>query len=268
MKRRIYKIGICIVTIGIVFILFCNIDVRAEKLEKYEKEKMQENMTTEKLEEDMVEKEEIKLTQEYVCSEFGIDESEFEGVDFEDFVAYYDLSYDTIHNELVGYLLRRYKEDYGKVRTPDYRQVFGKAEEAKLTEENQDTIAIVFLSQVTGEEHHYHIFDFEIGKIIIGEGSESTILEDEIVGEADEQVKEELIELFEKYNVYSWETKPQKTRSGDIVGTLPSWSFEIKFSDNTIYRIHGDTFTDETAPESFDLFVNDLKALATSSSEE
>ncbi len=49
---------------------------------------------------------EIKLTQEYVCSEFGIDESEFESVDFEDFVAYYDLSYDTIHVETVACLQR------------------------------------------------------------------------------------------------------------------------------------------------------------------
>ena len=260
MKRNVHKVIISAMILHTVcFLLGCK-DI--------EDEKSLDNPIETVVEENQIEDNEdtsMKVTMEYVCKEYNMDESDFEGVDFEDFVNEFNLTYEKIKKENVKVLLQCYKEDYGKVKTPDYRQVFAMVNEAKLTEENQDTIAIVLLSQIKGEEHHYHIFDFEIGKIIIGEGSESTILEDEIVGEADEQVKEELIELFEKYNVYSWETKPQKTWSGDIVGTLPSWSFKVKFSDNTIYRIHGDTFTDETAPESFDLFVNDLKALATSS---
>lgn len=48
------------------------------------------------------------------------------------------------------------------------------------------------------------------------------------------------------------------------MGTTGSWSLDIKFEDATIYEIHGNGLTDETAPENLDLFVQDLKALATS----
>ena len=267
MKRNVHKVIISAMILHTVcFLLGCK-DI--------EDEKSLDNPIETVVEENQIEDNEdtsMKVTMEYVCKEYNMDESDFEGVDFEDFVNEFNLKYEKIKKENVKVLLQCYKEDYGKVKTPDYRQVFAMVNEAKLTEENQDTIAIVLLSQIKGEEHHYHIFDFEIGKIIIGEGSESTILEDEIVGEADEQVKEEIIKLFEEYDAYSWkqsnDLKSEINIANGEAGTTTSWSFKVKFSDNTIYRIHGDTFTDETAPESFDLFVNDLKALATSSSEE
>lgn len=37
-----------------------------------------------------------KLTLEYVCEEFGMDESEFADVDFDAFVDYYGLTYENI----------------------------------------------------------------------------------------------------------------------------------------------------------------------------
>lgn len=52
----------------------------------------------------------IELTQEYVCREFGISESEFEGVDFDRFVDYYGLTYEDLNNESVAYLLQEYKK--------------------------------------------------------------------------------------------------------------------------------------------------------------
>ena len=52
------------------------------------------------------------------------------------------------------------------------------------------------------------------------------------------------------------------------VGTECRWYLKIRFNNGTIYRIYGDTLTDETAPENFDLFVEDLKALAASSATE
>ena len=64
------------------------------------------------------------LTLEYVCDEFQIDESEFADVDFERFVNYYNLSYETIHNENVEFLLEKYKENLEKIELPDYSLMY------------------------------------------------------------------------------------------------------------------------------------------------
>ncbi len=278
MKKNICKIILFAMVFVIVLAIYIYVDSDKHRCMKDSGAdgvlKKQENVVANEKkaqnENDTVEgnNEEMELTKEYVCSEFGIDEAEFEGVDFEDFVDYYNLSYDTIHKEAVAYLLKRYKEDYGKVRIPDYRDIFKYVGTATLTKENQNEISIVFFSRIEGEEHFFYIFDFEIGKIIVGSGSEANVCEDDIVGEADGNVKSAIIALFEQYNIYSWRTRKANASTStnkDIMGTTGSWSLDIKFEDATIYGIHGKGLTDETTPEDLDLFVEDLKALATSS---
>lgn len=213
------------------------------------------------------EEESMKVTMEYICRRFNMSESDFEGVDFEDFVDYYNLTYDTIENQSIKYLLRKYKENYGKPRIPDYRVTLSNLESVELTEENVNSIDIVYFSRIEGEEHNFYIFDFEIGQIIVGSGSESMVSHEDIVGEADEQIKEEIVALIEKYNVFTWQTKIKESNNTGIVGTIDSWLLNIKFDDETMYGIYGRGLNDKYAPEDLDLFVEELKALATSSGE-
>ena len=278
MKKNICKIKpyiIIIVTAIVVFIYICcekNRDIENNVVkESWEK---QEDVVNEKEienENNIVERddEEMELTKEYVCNEFGIDESEFEGVDFEEFVDYYDLSYYTIHKEAVAYLLKRYKEDYGKIKIPDYSYIYNYDKDIRLTKENQESIAIVFFSNTLELSNDYYIFDFEIEKILVGSGFESHISENDIVGETNNVIKDKIIELFDKYDVYSW--KVPKQRNDDIYGTedgYTSWSLGIQFNDGTIWGLTGELINGDDAPEDLDLFVEDLKALAISSEDE
>ena len=189
--KKIVKYTFCVI-LYVILLSACKEEVKVDNKNAdgtgVEQVKDEDNQEIENSTPDDVQLDE-KVTMEYVCSEFGIDESEFEGLDFEVFVDYYDLSYDTIHKEAVAYLLKRYKENYGKPRIPDYRVTLSNLESAELTKENVNSIDIVYFSQINGEEHNFYIVDFDIGQIIEGSGSESMVSYDDIVGEANEQTK-------------------------------------------------------------------------------
>ena len=89
------------------------------------------------------------------------------------------------------------------------------------------------------------------------------------MGETNNVIKDKIIELFDKYDVYSW--KVPKQRNDDIYGTedgYTSWSLGIQFNDGTIWGLTGELINGDDAPEDLDLFVEDLKALAISSEDE
>lgn len=214
---------------------------------------------------------EKELTIEYVCDKFGIDESEFEGVGFDDFVNFYDLSYETIQNEAVAFLLQRYKDNRGKTKIPNYHEMFNCVDKIALTKENQDDINVVIFQSSIDDSNEFYIFDFQIEKVIISR-TDTTISDDEIVGVTNETIKDGIIGLFETYDVYAWRQNEKvaeytETNEGDTGGTM-RWYLKIQFVDGKMYRLYGSTLTDETAPENFDLFVEELKALATSSANE
>ncbi len=270
MKDRICRMLIDVVVLSLcMFLVGCK---NAEEKESDTIEKVQENVGDNEMQDKILiegDEESMKVTMEYVCSEFGMSESDFDGIDFEDFVNEYNLTYEKIQREDVGFLLQCYKEDYGKVKIPDYLYIYNYNENIRLTKENQENIAIVFFANTLELSNDYYIFDFEIGQIIVGSGSESMVSYDDIVGETNNVIKDKIIELFDKYDVYSW--KVPKQRNDDIYGTedgYTSWSLRIQFNDGTIWGLTGELINGDDAPENFDLFVEELKALATSSANE
>lgn len=83
------------------------------------------------------------LTPEYVCEEFGMDESEFEGVDFDAFVSYYGLTYDNIKEGDPRFLLNDYKAMEDKTEIPDYTSM--KITTDKFLPEYQDKAEVVVI---------------------------------------------------------------------------------------------------------------------------
>ena len=148
-------------------------------------------------------------------------------------------------------------------------KIFNYKSQVPLTEDNQEHMVILVFSHYLGLKNEYYIFDFEKGKIMFGVGVESMVGGEDIVGDADETVKQSIIALFEKYDVYSWEQKDVREGKAypDVMDGGASWRLKILFSDDTVYRLYGETLNDETAPESLDLFLEDLKALAPDSEE-
>ncbi len=174
----------------------------------------------------------LELTQEYVCSAFGIPESAFEGVDFDRFVDHYGLTYENIHNESVAYLLKEYKENNGENEFYDYRYMYNSDKDAALTLDNQKTISVVLCAQIEEDLKSFWIFDFEKGIKIAGTGAEDVIHKDRIVAALTPEHKEQVLELFEKYDVYTWYKNREELDSGD-------WYLSVKFQDGTIALVSG-----------------------------
>ncbi len=248
MGKLAYQI---IIFIGIVSVLiFLNgcIDISKEemKVEKMQKEEKQ-----------------TKLTKEYACNELGVDEKLLEDVDFEVFVNYYNI-YDDVTKESVELSLEYFKAK--DMLLTDYDQIFANIEQVELTEERMENVGIIFWKEVSEGQHKVMVYDFVFGKIIRGQHS-NTVLEDDIVGNADENTLIVVTELLEKYDAYSWSQKDNlkvdvPMSENVLWDDVSSWSFKIKFNDGTMYCLRGDTLTDDSAPKNFDKFVEELKSLA------
>lgn len=173
-----------------------------------------------------------ELTREYVCNQFGISEAEFEGVDFDSFVDYYGLTYENIRDESVEYLLRQYKENDGGPASYDYRYMYAGTEGAALTAEDRDRVSVVFLAQNEDDLHSFWIFDFEKGIKLVGGGSERVIDKDSVTAALDQEHKEQVLALFEKYDVYAWYENGERPDASD-------WYLSVQLQDGTVALTSG-----------------------------
>ena len=189
-----------------------------------------------------------ELTQEYVCSEFGIPEAEFEGVDFARFVDYYGLSYENIHNESVEYLLREYKKNNGEPAFYDYRYMYDADRDAVLTREDQNSVSVVFLAQAEDDLNSYWIFDFEKGIKIVGAGAVQVIPGDNVTAALTQEHREQVLGLFEKYDVYAWYEGREELNSGEEQSleeqsleeqSSDRWYLSVRLQDGTVASVSG-----------------------------
>lgn len=194
---------------------------------------------------------EMDLTMEYVCSEFGIPESEFEGVDFDSFVEYYGLTYENIHRESVEYLLNEYKKNNGEIEFYDYKYMNNPTNGMILTSENQDDLSVLYCSKVEGDLRSFWIFDFEKGIIIADTGTDQVIHKDKIIATLSDKDKEDILVLFSKYDVYSWYENKENLTSGE-------WYLSVEFKDGTIAGVSGSSIDENT---DFDGLLSELKVL-------
>ncbi|MGN0396255.1 MAG: hypothetical protein ACI4EF_12900 [Coprococcus sp.] len=189
------------------------------------------------------------LTQEFVCNEFDIQESEFEGVDFSDFIEYYGLTYDNISNEDVSYLLNQYKENGGQVKFYDYKYMYNGKTDTKLTADNKDGVVTVLCAKKEGDLNSYWIYDFEQGIKIAGNGSESVINRDNIVATLTDEHKADVLRVFDEFDIYAWYERQEELTAGE-------WYISVEFSDGSIALISG-----STSDKDFDFegFLNKLQ---------
>jgi len=173
------------------------------------------------------------LTLEYVCSEFDIDEAEFEGVDFDAFVSYYGLTYDNIGEGNPRFLLNDYKALEDKTAVPDYGSI--KATTNKFLPEYKDRTETVIIENVKGEQCRITIIDLKLGKIFSASGSLDNISSRDIVRDVDDTVKKSVADNMDKYNICDW--VQENSGDEDVAGTQSGVTIIIKMDDDTVYGI-------------------------------
>ncbi len=196
------------------------------------------------------------LTPEYVCEELGIDESEFEGVDFDAFVSYYGLTYDNIGEGDPQFLLNDYKAMEDNTEIPDYTSM--KVTTDKFLPEYQDKAEVVVIEDVKGETCQITVLDFELGKVFSASGSLDNITAADIVRDTDDTVKKAVMDSMDKNNICNW-TASNENADEDITGTEAGCTIIIKMSDETCYGI---SYKPGDATDNMDKFVSDIEAIA------
>ena len=207
----------------------------------------------------------MKLTIEYVCDKYDIDKSEFDGIDFNDFVEYYDLTYENIASENIPFLLNDYKSLTYKVKIPKYDSSI--TTDTFLTEykEKIEVVRIVDIrADGSVEECVYTIVDFNIGLILVSSYPTSALSEDNIVGETDDDIKEKVKDSFEKYDVYNWKENVSSNNSEeDEIGTSNNISVVIELADGTVYGYSYSWSRDEevVSNKNFFDFIDEIENL-------
>lgn len=254
MRRKYYYV---IVATLMLSLAGCGSDMR-------ENQKEQENITTEANQMDYntvmtgtddTQAKDEKLTLEYVCEEFNIDESEFDGVDFDAFVSYYGLTYENIGEGDPRFLLNDYKELQDKTEIPDYAAL--KITTNKFLPEYQDQIETVIVEHVEGEICQTTVIDLRLGKVFTTNGSIENLSADDIVGDADDATKDAIINSMNNRNICSWEAETVDEDS-DITGTEAGCMIIIKMSDDTCYGI---SYRSGNSTGDMDGFVSDMESL-------
>lgn len=198
------------------------------------------------------------LTMEYVCEEFNIDESEFEGVDFDAFVSYYGLTYDNIKEGNPRFLLNNYKSKADKTKVPDYKSI--KVTTSGFLPEYKDKVEIVIIENVQGEACFTTIIDFSIGKVFSATGSVGNISAKNIVKDVDDTVKKAVADAIDKYDICSWKAD-NKSNDSDLVGTSSGCTIIIKMTDDNVYGISCKMGQGDNT-KNIDEFVSDIEKLS------
>ena len=207
------------------------------------------------------------LTIEYVCEKYNMDESEFDGVDFDAFVDYYGLTKDNMGAAGPKYLLEKYKELKYKVKIPEYSKLTGNTD--TFLDEYKEHIEVVIIEEIeeAGSEQSCNtlVLDFALGYELLSHKplSSSGFSEEDIVKEIDDDIKNQIVDCINNSDLCNLEKQSVDTASEQAEGYQPSATkLLIKMNDGTVYGISY-IETDNPADEEkqfFD-FINDIKKL-------
>ena len=196
-----------------------------------------------------------RLTLEYVCGEFNMDESEFDGVDFDAFVSYYGLTYDNIKEGDPRFLLNDYKSLEDKMIIPDYSSI--KATTDIFLPEYIDKVELVIIEDIKGETCQTIIIDFRLGKVFSIFDSIDNITSNDIVKDTDDTVRKVVIESMNKHNISNWSVN-KTDDDGDIVGTKSGRTVVMRMSNKVCYGI---SYKPGNQVGDVDGFVEDVEKL-------
>lgn len=205
------------------------------------------------------------MTLQYVCEKYDMDESEFEGVDFDAFVEYYGLTVDNMGATGPRFLLSKYKELKYKVKIPEYNNLTGNAD--VFLDEYTEHVELVIVEDIkeVGSEQSCNtiVLDLALGYELLSHKplSNSKFSESDIVKEIDEDLKNKIFDCFKNNNFVSIKKQTVEDDSNKQNGDL--YHVIVKLEDGTVYEIRGNEVSqDDKSKKALSGFVDDIERLA------
>lgn len=139
----------------------------------------------------------------------------------------------------------------------NYEYMLYEVADEKLTKENVNDIIKIAWFINSGDSLESVVFDFENARIYDGARIDYFTNED-LVGNTDDVIKQNVLQLISEYDIYSWKDYYQ---GGSTEGTTAwyHWSFAVEFSDGTVYRTGGDGLGDKARPDNMYDFIAALR---------
>lgn len=215
------------------------------------------------------EAEEQALTIDYFCEYYGISKSEFDGIDFDDFVKYFELTPDKLEHEVPLVLIDVYKKERLGEGLPAYGKMTPTTED--LPSDYQDKLDIIIIDEfisggATGMSS-YTIIDFKNTSVLSSSGDIRFASEKDIIRSTDDALKKSVIEILEKYNISGFERQePENTSksSDEICDAQASQScIKIVLNDGTVYYLSfNKTASSPENEQNFFSMIEDIKNAA------
>lgn len=187
-----------------------------------------------------------QLTLEYVISHSELTEADFESVDFDEFVAMYELTQENIEEYYLPDLIAMYHRKMALENTTEYSSIYTNAN-GQITEQDYGRIDVLIMEYHEGSDNHYLIIDLTQGKVfksrtdIISSCGESNKVVDM---EADD--KQFVLDALRNSGIADWKNEYIGTNE-ETTGSL-SWSVGIRMSDGDCVSYHGNGVQNSGTP--------------------
>ena len=179
---------------------------------------------------------ENQLTMEYIISHSELTAADFENVDFDAFVAMYQLTEENIHEYYLPDLIAMYRRAMARGNAADYTYIYTAAN-GRLTEDDIDQIDVLTLEYHEGTDNYYLIVDFTTGKAYQSRHEIiSSCREEDKTADLLEDDRTFVQESLRGSGITGWKNDYIGTNEG--TGSF-SWSIGIKLRDGRCVKYHG-----------------------------
>lgn len=190
-----------------------------------------------------------QLTMEYIISHSELTAADFENVDFDAFVAMYQLTEENIHEYYLPDLIYLYHWETSRGDAVDYTGIYTTAN-GQLTEENIDQIDVLILEYHEGTDNLYLIIDFASGTAYQSRNEIiSSCGQQDKVADLLEDDRTFVLDALRNCGITGWENEYIGTNEG-TTGSF-SWSIGIKMRDGHCVKYHGYGVLDSGTPIAF-----------------
>jgi hypothetical protein len=198
----------------------------------------------------------MKLTKEYMIEQCQLTDEDFDGIDFDDFVSYFDLTVDNLKEFDSKSLLSLYRADREAGEKTDYTEIYQQAS-GKLLDEDIPHISIVLWETHIDNRNLCFAADFEKMILYGGEGyCLNNCRESDKLAELTEDDRIFVINTVTECGIVGWENRYEGTNEG-TTGHF-SWAIGFRLDSGKCVDYSGTGVLDSGTLDSMSVFCDKL----------
>lgn len=198
----------------------------------------------------------MELTKEYMMEHCGLTEADFEGIDFDEFVAFFSLTPETLEKYNGASLLALYRKEKARGEMTDYTVIYQEAS-GTLPEEDVARISVLIWELHDGNRNQWMAVDLEKMAVYGGEGyALDQCYDSDRITELTEEDAAAVRKAVEEAGITGW----QNTYEGTSEGTTGNfaWSIGIRLDTGECFQYSGNGVMNSGTPKSMKPFCRTL----------